>query len=327
MQALSNLLSPRRKPTKKAAPVSVAAEDAQKEQPRGAAGALSLETVVLHRGRDERLPNLLPPRPTEPAEEVDAAERDELPSSLHSSMCSSLTSPPKRVRFDKDAVDRKTFRWSRSRETFTLANSEDAEDAGATAPDLVAVLLDRLYMARHADVRLSDYFSEGVQTRIVKPDRKFVYRPFCADFGPINLGMTHRFCEMMSKLLQETPPNVRVVYCAGAAESAEDNTNAVYLLGAFLLLHLGATVDQASKPRIWLLRLQRCARPRGRPCSFCTSHPLTSLSPAELSAGLGTVCASGVFTFPSRTGASALLGNPQLYLARDHRRQEASTRL
>ena len=246
MQALSHLLSPRRKPaTKKAASVSVAAAEDAQTGPADAAGAISLEKIVLHRGRDVRLPDLLPPRPAESAGEADAAERDELPSALQSSRRGSSTSPPKRVRFDKDAVDRKTFRWSRSSETFTLANAEDAEDAGVTAPDLVSVLHDRLYLARHPDVRLSDHFREGVQTSVVKPDRKFVYRPFCADFGPINLGMTHHFCDMMAKLLHETPPHVRVVYCAGAAESAEDTTNAVYLLGAFLLLHLGATVDQA----------------------------------------------------------------------------------
>ena len=166
----------------------------------------------------------------------------EPPSPSASSTRSSFTSPKKRVRFDKGVVSHKTLKWSMTQEIFTLAA---AQAAGAPILDLVCVLEGRLYLARHVDVSLSDYFQHGVQTRIVRTNKSFAYRPFCADFGPINLGMTHRFCELIAKLLQETPPHVRVIFCAGETESPEGTTNAVYLLGAFLLIHLGASVDEA----------------------------------------------------------------------------------
>ena len=33
-------------------------------------------------------------------------------------------------------------------------------------------------------------------------DKVMTYQPFCADFGPFNLGMTHHFCEVLKDLLR-----------------------------------------------------------------------------------------------------------------------------
>ena len=33
-------------------------------------------------------------------------------------------------------------------------------------------------------------------------DTELVYEPFCADFGPLNLGNTFRFCQKLSALLK-----------------------------------------------------------------------------------------------------------------------------
>ena len=71
------------------------------------------------------------------------------------------------------------------------------------------------------------------------------YRPFCADFGPINLGMTHHFCEVLQELLL-SPEYQRTKIVYYSQPSANDNiqtkndiTNAIYLLGSFLVLRLG----------------------------------------------------------------------------------------
>ena len=32
-------------------------------------------------------------------------------------------------------------------------------------------------------------------------DKVMRYAPFCADFGPFNLGMTHHFCEVLRQLM------------------------------------------------------------------------------------------------------------------------------
>jgi len=106
----------------------------------------------------------------------------------------SAGSPKKHVRFGTDMKASKIFMWTKSEEIFVLACAQSTTPAAV--PDLLPVLQDRLYLARHEGVNLSKHFSSGVQTRIMKIHKSFAYRPFCADFGPINLGMTVHFCEV-----------------------------------------------------------------------------------------------------------------------------------
>lgn len=68
---------------------------------------------------------------------------------------------------------------------------------------------------------------------------------FCADFGPFNLGMMHFFCETLAKLLSQTRSDSIVFYTSTAPY---DVTNAIFLLGAFLVTRLGATPEQAWAP-------------------------------------------------------------------------------
>jgi hypothetical protein len=109
-------------------------------------------------------------------------------------VASAAGSPKKHVRFGTDMKASKIFMWTKSEEIFALACAQSATPA--VVPDLLPVLQDRLYLARHEGVNLSKHFSSGVQTRIMKIHKSFAYRPFCADFGPINLGMTVHFCEV-----------------------------------------------------------------------------------------------------------------------------------
>jgi len=78
-------------------------------------------------------------------------------------------------------------------------------------------------------------------------DKIMRYMPFCADFGPFNLGMMHHFCEVLKDILmQPRHAKVKVVYFTGTAQN--DVTNALFLLGAFMIAHLGATPEQAWAP-------------------------------------------------------------------------------
>ena len=71
------------------------------------------------------------------------------------------------------------------------------------------------------------------------------YRPFCADFGPMNLGMTHHFCEVLQELLLSPEyQRTKIVYYSQPSandtiQTKNDITNAIYLLGSFLVLRLG----------------------------------------------------------------------------------------
>ena len=95
------------------------------------------------------------------------------------------------VRSARDEQGVKLLTWTKTREEFRLIIEE--QRSGNAFPDIVPVLEDRLFLVLHGDVDLSHYFESGVQTRTVKVHKSFAYRPFCADFGPMNLGMTFHF--------------------------------------------------------------------------------------------------------------------------------------
>ena len=88
----------------------------------------------------------------------------------------------------------------------------------------------------------------AISSGLPLPPRQVMrYMPFCADFGPFNLGMTHHFCQVLKELISSPKlQKVKIVYYTSTA--ANDTTNAIFLLGAFLVLHLGARPEDAWAP-------------------------------------------------------------------------------
>ena len=86
---------------------------------------------------------------------------------------------------------------------------------------------------------------EGLQ--YFSMEKKMRYMPFCADFGPFNLGMTHHFLLVLDELFKTTCMcEDKLVYYT--SPNASDVTNAIFLLGSFLVCHLGASADEAWTP-------------------------------------------------------------------------------
>jgi len=78
-------------------------------------------------------------------------------------------------------------------------------------------------------------------------DTTMRYMPFCADFGPFNMGMTNHFCQVLKDLLA-SPRYQRTKLVYYTSPAANDTTNAIFLLGSFLVLYLGATPEDAWAP-------------------------------------------------------------------------------
>ena len=65
--------------------------------------------------------------------------------------------------------------------------------------------------------------------------------------GPFNLGTTHHVCTILKNLLKNPDfANTKIIYYCFVESS--DITNAIYLLGAFLCIYMGATPEQAWLP-------------------------------------------------------------------------------
>ncbi|GLC37545.1 hypothetical protein PLESTM_000600700 [Pleodorina starrii] len=78
-------------------------------------------------------------------------------------------------------------------------------------------------------------------------DDELLYEPFFADFGPLNLGRTYRFCQKTKQLLQEAERTGKRVYLY-TGPHAHQKANAAVLVGIYQVIFLNRTADVAYKP-------------------------------------------------------------------------------
>lgn len=74
-----------------------------------------------------------------------------------------------------------------------------------------------------------------------------MYEPFCSDFGPLNLGMTYKYCIELERLVKNREyEGCKIFHYTSLAPNKR--ANAATLMGAFQIIVLGKTADQAWEP-------------------------------------------------------------------------------
>ena len=68
------------------------------------------------------------------------------------------------------------------------------------------------------------------------------YVPFCDDFGPLNLASIHDFCKVVEQEIQASNGQPVIMQTSDEQRSL---TNAVFLLGPYMIMKLGKTTEQA----------------------------------------------------------------------------------
>jgi cell division cycle 14 len=85
-------------------------------------------------------------------------------------------------------------------------------------------------------------------------DRDLCYSAFCDDFGPMNLGAVYRFCTIVESQLEANANRDIILVSAPDKRSV---TNAVFLLGAFMIMKLEYSPKSVSERldglKSWLL--------------------------------------------------------------------------
>ena len=99
--------------------------------------------------------------------------------------------------------------------------------------------------ASPATVKQIQQSEQGETIRFISSDLHRQYFPIAADFGPVNLGVVHRFCAAFSKRLKKQEGKL-LVYCF--EESLGAQANACFLLGSLLVLNYGWTAEAAAQP-------------------------------------------------------------------------------
>ncbi len=119
------------------------------------------------------------------------------------------------------------------------ARSDLVPSVGQTPEGHLEIIPGRLYWtalnAPPKNTATHHYFSV---------DQELVYEPFFADFGPLNLSCTYRYCKLVQALLDDSRlANRRVVhYCS---QDPKKRANAAYLICAFQIIVLRRTADVA----------------------------------------------------------------------------------
>lgn len=88
-----------------------------------------------------------------------------------------------------------------------------------------------------------------LQSHFFSIDQELVYEPFYADFGPLNLGMTFRYCKMLEAKLKDPALSGKniVHYCS---QDPKKRANAAYLICAYQVLVMNKSADMAWQPFI-----------------------------------------------------------------------------
>ena len=77
-------------------------------------------------------------------------------------------------------------------------------------------------------------------------DNDLTYFPFNKDFGPLNLAMVHRYSRELARLLRDKNyQNNRIFHYCSSSEPGNKMVNGAFLMGAFMIVILKMTAEQA----------------------------------------------------------------------------------
>mmetsp|Transcript_107575 Transcript_107575/g.302872 ORF Transcript_107575/g.302872 Transcript_107575/m.302872 type:complete len:491 (-) Transcript_107575:72-1544(-) len=108
--------------------------------------------------------------------------------------------------------------------------------------DVVEIIPDRLYW-----VALHNAPKSTSRLHYVSIDNRLLYEPFLADFGPLNLAMTYRYCKMLEALLKDPVlAEKRIVHFC--SHDPGKKANAAYLICAFQVIAQRKSAEVAFEP-------------------------------------------------------------------------------
>lgn len=110
--------------------------------------------------------------------------------------------------------------------------------------DAVELVPGRLYWCTLNGINLPQATSRSHYFSI---DKVLVYEPFFADFGPLNLGHTYRYCKMLDDMWKDPAHRgKRIIHCCSADHKRR--SNAAYLICAYLVIIQRQLADAAFAP-------------------------------------------------------------------------------
>jgi cell division cycle 14 len=108
-----------------------------------------------------------------------------------------------------------------------------------------AILGEHVYLVQGSFESLN----QGIKCRIFQPALAMKYTGFCDDFGPVNMASVVDFIKLLHSEI-EAYPTSKIVFVVN--EGRRHLTNAVFLLGAYMILQLNMSASKVSETFSWL---------------------------------------------------------------------------
>eukprot|EP00941_MAST-03F_sp_MAST-3F-sp1_P005750 g5750.t1 len=103
---------------------------------------------------------------------------------------------------------------------------------------------DRLY---YVALRKAPITNDLANCYFFTLDSELVYWNFFLDFGPLSLGQSFRFCQVLQSKLNDPKLKGKKI-CYYSSHHPHRRTNAAVLIGIFAITYLGMTAEEAYKP-------------------------------------------------------------------------------
>jgi cell division cycle 14 len=110
----------------------------------------------------------------------------------------------------------------------------------------IELIKDELFITFQRDVSEKKFATNVVY---YVNDKSFVYTSFFADFGPLDLGITHKFCDQMKRTVEMAKRAKKPVLYV-CSDHPHHRSNSAVLILAYLIFELQLPVETAYAPFI-----------------------------------------------------------------------------
>lgn len=147
---------------------------------------------------------------------------------------------------------------------YLVQNPELVGDGTCTPEGFLEVIPNRLFW-----VSLNQIPRNSQTHHFFSIDTELVYEPFFADFGPLNLSSTFRYCKLVKAILDDPQlANKQIVHFCSS--DPKKRANAAYLICCFQVMMLRRPADLAYKP---FVNIRPPFLPfRDATCGICNYH-------------------------------------------------------
>jgi len=147
---------------------------------------------------------------------------------------------------------------------YLMQNPELVGDGTVTPEGFLEVIPNRLLW-----VSLNQIPKNSQTHHFFSIDTELVYEPFFADFGPLNLASTFRYCKLVKAILDDPQlANKKIVHFCSS--DPKKRANAAYLISCFQVMMLRRPADLAYKP---FVNIRPPFLPfRDATCGICNYH-------------------------------------------------------